>query len=138
MPSTLKARMIDHARRLEVLQEAEVDDDDDPDEQLEDRQELALLQQVGLAGLVDQLGDLAHRAVHRQGLQLLVDHQAEDQAEQADAEPEHEQRPAVDAHELGLAEVGQDQARLAAGVRRRLGGGLDRRLHRQRGGSRRQ
>ena len=59
-----------HPERLEVLQEAEVDDDDRADEDLQDQQELALLDQVRLAGLVDQLGDLAHRRVHRQGLQL--------------------------------------------------------------------
>jgi hypothetical protein len=49
----------------EVLEPAEVEHDDRPDEDLEDQDELALGDQVGLAGLVDQLGDLAHRLVHR-------------------------------------------------------------------------
>jgi len=35
MPTRLKARMIQHAYRLEVLQHPEVEDDDEPDEQLE-------------------------------------------------------------------------------------------------------
>ena len=126
------------ALRREVLQDAEVDDDDDPDEQLQDGEELALLEQVGLARLVDQLGDLAHRAVDRQRLQLRVDHQAEHQAEQADPETQHQEGAPVDAHELGLAEVGQHQARLTTRVRRRRGRRLDRRLLRHRGGNGRQ
>ena len=42
----------------------------DGDEDLEDQDELALRDQIGLAGLVNQLGDLEHRPVHRQVLQL--------------------------------------------------------------------
>ena len=41
--------------------------------------------------------DLAHRLVHRQVLELRVDHQAEDQAEHADAQAAEEQRAAVGA-----------------------------------------
>ena len=52
----------------------------------EDQDELALGDQVGLAGLVDQLRDLAHRPVDRQVLELAVDDQAEDQPEDADDE----------------------------------------------------
>ena len=44
------------ADRLKALQHAEVEDDDGPDEGLEDQQELPLLEQVGLAGLVDEIG----------------------------------------------------------------------------------
>ena len=61
----------DHLDGVEVQQEAEVDDHDRADEELEDQDELALRDQVGLAGLVDQLGDLEHRAVHRQVLQRV-------------------------------------------------------------------
>ena len=61
-------------------QDAEVDDDDGADEHLEQQDELALGDEVGLAGLVDQLGDLLHRLVHGQVLELLVDDQAEGQA----------------------------------------------------------
>ena len=71
---------------LEVQQEPEVEDDDDADEDLEDQDELALGDQVRLAGLVDQLGDLPHRLVHGQVLELAVDDEAEDQPEDADDE----------------------------------------------------
>ena len=63
------------------VEHAEIQHDDDGDEDLEDGDELALRDQVGLAGLVNQLGDLAHRAVHRQVLQLVEDDQAEEDAE---------------------------------------------------------
>ena len=53
-----------------MQQRAEVERDDGADEELEDQQELALLDQVGLARLVDELGDLEHRLVHRQVLEL--------------------------------------------------------------------
>ncbi len=109
--------MISDAVGGKVLQETEVDDDDHPDECLEDQQELALLQEIRLAGLVDQLRDLEHGRVHRQALQLPVEQQPEHQTGDADPETEHQERAPVDAQELGLAEVGEDEARLPAGVR---------------------
>ena len=57
--------MISDAREREA-DHREVGDDDRADEDLEDQEELALLNQVGLARLVDQLGDVGHRAMHRQ------------------------------------------------------------------------
>src|SRR5690348_17623469 len=45
----------------------------DLDEDLKQEDELALRGQVGLAGLEDQLGDVAHRAVHGHVLELVVD-----------------------------------------------------------------
>ena len=77
----------------------EVRGDDGADEQLEDQQELALLQQVGLAGLVDQLRDLPHRLVHRHVLELRVDHEAEGEPERADDQAGEQQRVTVDAEE---------------------------------------
>ena len=56
----------------------------DGDEDLEDGDELALRDQVRLARLVDQLRDLAHRPVHRQVLELVQDHQPEEDAERRD------------------------------------------------------
>ena len=76
---------------------AEVDGADDADEDPQDQDELALRDQVGLAGLVNQLGDLAHRAVHGKIAQLHEDHHPERQTEHADPQACHEQRPAVDA-----------------------------------------
>ena len=78
---------------------AEVERDDGADEQPENQQELALLNQVGLARLVDELGDLAHRRMHRHVLQLRVDDQAEEQPERADDQAAEQQRVAVDAAE---------------------------------------
>jgi hypothetical protein len=100
-------------------QPAEVDRGDDADEDPENEDELALRDEVGLAGLVDELGDLVHRPVHGQVLQLDVDHHAEDEPEHTHAQPHHQQRAPVDASELDLAEVREDQVRLAAGMRRR-------------------
>src|SRR5256885_11814901 len=123
------------AEGVEVLQEAEVDNDDEADEDLEEQDELALGDQVRLAGLVDELGDLSHRLVHGKVLELAEDHQPEDEAEHADAEPEREQRAAADAADVHLAEVGNLETGLAAPV---LGGprgrlGEDRRRRDDRG-----
>ena len=82
---------------VKCCRSAEVDRDDDPDERLENQQELALLNEVGLARLVDQLGDLEHGRMHRHVLQLAVDHEAKEQAEHRDDEARVEQRVAVDA-----------------------------------------
>ena len=116
MPTRLKTRMMATFRRREVLQEPEVERDDDADEQLEDQQELALLHEVGLAGLVDQLRDLPHRLVHHHVLELRVDHQAEGEPERADHQAGEQQRVTVDAEEAHGAQVGQHQVRFAAGV----------------------
>ena len=118
----------------ELLQEEEVDEDDGPDEQLEDHQELALLDQVGLAGLVDQLRDLPHRLVDGHVLQLRVDHQPEAKAQRGDHEADHEQRAPVGAFEEGHgAEIGQLKVGLAALVNDRSAAGvlLRRRRHRR-------
>ena len=60
----------DDLDRREVLQRAEVENHDDADEHLEEQDELALGDQVRLAGLVNQFRDLQHRAVHGQVLEL--------------------------------------------------------------------
>ena len=121
MPIRLNSRMMTTRYGLEVLQHAEVDHHDRADEHLEQQDELALRDQVGLAGLVDQLRDFQHRRVHRQRLELRERHQAEQQAERADHQPAHQQRPAVHAVEIDHRQIGQDQVRFAAGVH---GGGF--------------
>ena len=60
-------------------QHAEVEHDDDGDEDLENREKPALGQQVGLAGLINELGDLPHRPVHREVPEPVQDHQRERQ-----------------------------------------------------------
>jgi hypothetical protein len=76
---------------------AEVDENDRADEGPEDDEELALLDEVGLAGLVDQLGDLAHRLVDRHLPDLGVRDEPEEEPERADREAEEEELVPVQA-----------------------------------------
>ncbi len=114
------ARRIDRGR-----EHAEVDPDDRPDEDPQDQQKLALGDQVGLARLIDQLGDLEHRLVHRQPFELAVRREAEGQAEGADQQAHEQQRAARNpAQERRQAQIGQPQRRLAAlGMLGQEGGG---------------
>ena len=86
------------------------DDDADEDPQLED--ELPLRGQVGLAGRVDELGNVPHDLVNRQVLELLVDHQAEHQADEANEQADGEQRGPGHAEELHRGQVWQDEIAL--------------------------
>jgi hypothetical protein len=80
-------------------------------------QELALLRQVGLAGLVDQLGDLPHRLMHREALDAGVSGEAEQPGGRADDEAEEEQRVPVQPPEEGHGmQVGQDEAGFSSPV----------------------
>jgi hypothetical protein len=106
----------------DVLEHAEVRDDDRRDRQPEVGDELRLGPQVGLARGVDQLGDLEHRLVDRQVLELLVLEQAEQQAERTDHEAEGEDVPPVHPQELHLVKVGQDEAGLGVRAGGLLGG----------------
>ena len=121
MIATLSAR--------HVPQPAEVDDDDGADEELEQQDELALGDQVGLAGLVDQLRDLAHRAVHGHVLELVVGHDPEHETQNAHHQPAEEERVTVGPQEGLRREVGDDQVRFARGRRR----GRQKRHQKQRG-----
>ena len=102
--------------------------DDDGDEGPQEQDELALRDQIGLAGLVNQLGDLEHRCVDGQVLELCERHEAEQQAERADDETAHEQRVAVDTTEnvtddrSGTTRLASPPARRTAAGGRRLGG----------------
>ena len=111
--------MISDLVERHVPQPAEVDDDDGADEDLEQQDELALRDQVGLAGLVDQLGDLAHRAMHGHVLELVVGHDPEHETESAHQQPAEEERVTVGPQEGLGREVGNDQVRFARGRRRR-------------------
>jgi hypothetical protein len=118
-----------------LREEAEVDGGNRPDEDPEQHQELALREQIGLTGLVDELRHLAHRLVHRESLELAVDHQAEEQPERADHEPREQERMTRDPRreELYRVEVGNLETSFAAAVVRRfLGGRGDREQARQR------
>ena len=67
-----------------MLKITEVEDDDRADEEFEDHEETALRDKIGLAGLVDKLGDIAHRLMHRHVLQLAVNQEPEHKSERRD------------------------------------------------------
>ncbi|MPM14466.1 hypothetical protein SDC9_60829 [bioreactor metagenome] len=91
----------------EADEELVVGEDDRADDRPQDEQEPALGLQVRLAGGVDELGDLAHRAVHRQLAQLGVRHHTEQETKQAHHQTDREQHLAVDAaQEVDLGQVG--------------------------------
>ena len=101
-------------------QPSEVRQDDDRDERPQDHQELALRDQVGLAGFVDQVGDVAHGLVDRHVLELQADRQAEDQAEGAEDEADGQQLVAVHAEKADRRQIGELQVGFAAGGLARL------------------
>ena len=72
--------------------------------------------EVRLAGLVDELRDLAHALVHGQPAELPGDHQPEDEAEHAHAEPQAEEGATVHPPHAHLREVGNPEIRLAAAL----------------------
>ncbi len=76
---------------------------------LEDEDELALGDQVGLAGLVNQLGDFEHRAMHWEILQLGVNHETECEAQETHAEAGHQERSSVHASKADRAEIREHQ-----------------------------
>ena len=96
--------------------DAKVQHDDHGDECFQDQDELALRDQVGFAGFIDQLGNFTHRAMNRQVLELHVDHQAKEQAKRAEDQSNGKQLGAVDAiQERNLAQVRQLQIGFTAG-----------------------
>src|SRR5208282_6927335 len=93
-------------------QYAEIQHDHDGDEDPQEQEEFALCDQVRLAGLVNQLGDFAHRFVHRQVLQLHENGHAEEQAENADEDAEKQQCMAVNmAEKFNRRQVGKLETR---------------------------
>ena len=112
-----------HVGDRQPLHEVEVADHDHRGERLKDQQELALRDHVRLAGLVDQLADLGHRAVDGQAPDLAVEDRAEDEPAGADGEAPGQQRPAghgaEERHQRGVAQVRQHQVGLADVARRR-------------------
>src|SRR5271157_595705 len=60
---------------IKVLEKPEVEHDNCADERLEDEQEFTLSDEISLAGLVNEFGDLEHRLMDRHVLELVEDHQ---------------------------------------------------------------
>src|SRR5262249_49705295 len=98
-----------HLQRLEVLEHAEIEDDHEADERLEDEDELHLRLQIRLARLVNELRDVAHRRVDRRVLQLPIDDQSEDEPERANAEANRQGRATRNPEEKAPAEVRDDE-----------------------------
>src|SRR6185312_16659291 len=96
----------DDLGRVEVLQHAEVQHDHGADEHFKQEQEFALLHEIRLAGLVDQLRHLAHGPVYGEALELAVDHETEQHAQRTEHEADHEQLVSRDAEERDTREVG--------------------------------
>ncbi len=105
----------DHAQGFILQQHAEVQQNDDGDERPEEQQELALLDDVGLASFPDQLRHLCHRVVDGQVLQAAVGDQAKEQSEDAKQNADGQQPVAGDAQELDLGKVRKLQIGFAAG-----------------------
>src|SRR4029077_15407198 len=123
-----------HTHRLKFQQYTEVEQDDDRDEHPQQHQEFALSDQVSLAGLVNQFGNLEHGAMYRQILQPSVDRQAESQTEQTEKNSNRQQAMTVHAEKGHLREVWKLQAGFAGGFLSLLGeGGRTANRHRSEG-----
>ncbi len=104
-------------------QPSEVSQDDDRDERPQDHQELALGDQVGLAGFVDQVGDVAHGAMDRHLLELEANRQPKEQSKGAEDEADGEQLVPVHPEKADRREIRELQAGFAARSLARLGEG---------------
>src|SRR5258707_183843 len=91
---------------------SEVAHHDRADEDLQQEDEFALGDEVGLAGLVDQLRDLAHRAMDRQVLELCIGDETEEQAQDADDQSEEQECFAAHAEKRDQLQVRQHEVRL--------------------------
>lgn len=103
----------DDLQCLKIAEPTVIDHDYSGQQELEEEDEFSLGDQVSLAGLVDQFGDLFHALVDREVLDLGELYQPEDETEQADDEAEHEKRAAADAKEKHRAHVRQYQVRFS-------------------------
>ena len=117
MPTRLKTRMMATAHGFHVLEHAEVKQDDDGDEDPQQQNEFALRDEIGFAGFVDELGDFAHGAMHRQVLQAHVDDHAEAESEDAEQDADQKQTMAVDGavQEADRGKIREFQRGFAAG-----------------------
>ncbi len=97
-----------------ALQADEVIDDADGDQDPEAGEELPLLEQIGLAGLPDRVGDVQHGPVGGQVFRLGVLHPAESHSDQADEETDIQNGESAEgaAHEADLGQIGELDIRL--------------------------
>jgi len=99
-----------------MTQHPEIQHHDGGDKRPQHHQELALRHEVGLAGFVDELGNLEHAAVHGQVLQAHIDGHAESQPEKAKQDSDQQQLMAVNGiiEKADRRKVGQFQCGFAA------------------------
>ncbi len=92
----------------------EIIDDTDGDQDPEAGEEFALLEQIGLAGFPDRVGDIQHGLMGRQILRLDVLQPAENHPDCADDETEIQDRQSAErtAHEADLGQIGELDIRL--------------------------
>ena len=90
-----------------MQEHAEIEHDDHGDECFEQEQELALSDQIGFTGFIDEFRNFAHGAVHGEIFQPLINRQAEDQPENAKKNPEEQELMAVDIEKVYLREIGE-------------------------------
>src|SRR5205823_12622550 len=89
------------------VQKSEVAENHHRDEGPQDEDELSLRHQIGLAGLVDQLGNLTHGLVDRKVLQVQINSQSKEQPQEAEDQADKEQVVAGHAQERNRRQVGQ-------------------------------
>ena len=82
MPRMEQKRMMTMLAERRMGQAHEVVDHTDGDEDPEDDEELALLGEIGLTGLPDDVGDIKHGLVGRQILRLFVLNHGENQTDE--------------------------------------------------------
>ncbi len=95
MPTTANSSTSRGRLRRFALQANEVVEEQPGDQHKQHRQEFALLDQVRLAGLEDDLRDVEHRLMGRQGLDLSPQVQAEAQRADDHERTEEQQVPGV-------------------------------------------
>ncbi len=119
MPMTLNSKNDRQSHRDRLAghrsQPSEVGQNDDRDEGPQDHQEFALSDQIGFAGFVDQVGNVAHGFMDRHFLELKADRQPEQQAEGAEDQADGQQLVAVHAEKADGREIRKLQVGFAPG-----------------------
>ncbi len=110
----------DHFQGAEVEQHGEVRQDHNRNEGPEEQEELTLVDQIGLAGLPNQLRHFQHGLMRGHFLQMEVNDQAEDHSQNAKCGAPQEQLVAIHAKKLHLRQIRQ----LQIGFASNLGSGL--------------
>src|SRR5271168_2728392 len=96
-------------------EDAEIKDDDYRDKQPQEDEEFALSEEVGFAGLVDELGDVTHGLVYGHAFEAAVNCQAENESKHAKDDAKEKQLVAIDSEKAYLRKIGYFQGGFTAG-----------------------